>query len=211
MPVDPSSVVHYLILFLIAGNLFAIVIGVLLMAAPEWMAVLRDFSNRWISTRQLTKPLDVPHETDHAMLRYPRTLGAIMLASGSLILVKGGLFVYGLSVTEGGRLLAHFFGVRNMTLSVWESLWLTLMSVIMLGALLALLVGVLSLFMTPTLERIVKIANTWLTVRRTLKPLTKPNYKFDRMVTGNPRLWGGAIVVVALYAVAVLWWMLGKA
>ncbi len=208
MPVDLSNAVHYLILLLIVGNLFAIVMGVLLMAAPERMAALRDLSNRWVSTRQLTKPFDVPHETDQAMLRYPRTLGAIMLASGTLILIKGGLFVYGMSVTEGGRLLAHFFGVRNFNLGVWESLWLSLMSVIMLGALLALLVGVLSLFMTPALERIVKSANTWLTVRRTLKPLAKPNYKLDRMVTGNPQLWGGAIVVVALYAVAILWWIL---
>jgi len=53
--------------------------------------------------RRITKPLEVPHQTDHVMPRYPRSLSVILLASAALILAKGTVFVSEPSVADGGR------------------------------------------------------------------------------------------------------------
>jgi len=53
--------------------------------------------------RRITKPLEVSHQTDHVMLRYPRSLSVILLASAALILAKGTVFVSEPSVADGGR------------------------------------------------------------------------------------------------------------
>ncbi len=80
------------------------------------------------------------------MLRYPRVLGAILLASAALILIKGTIFVTGMSVAEGGTLLARLYGDADVSGGLWESLWISLIAFIMLGALTAVVVGLMSLF-----------------------------------------------------------------
>ena len=101
MSITPGSMLYFLILFLIFGNLFAFFIGVLMIAAPQRLGYLFKISNRWISTRRMTKPLEKPRQADRAMLRYPRMLGAIMLASAALILIKGIIFISGVSAADG--------------------------------------------------------------------------------------------------------------
>jgi hypothetical protein len=53
--ITPGSTLYYLILFLIFGNLFAFFIGVLMISAPQRLGDLFKISNRWISTRRMTK------------------------------------------------------------------------------------------------------------------------------------------------------------
>ena len=52
--ITPGSTLYYLILFLIFGNLFAFLIGVLMIAAPQRLGDLFKISNRWVSTRRPT-------------------------------------------------------------------------------------------------------------------------------------------------------------
>ncbi len=146
MSITPGSTLYYLILFLIFGNLFALFIGVLMIAAPQRLGDLFKISNRWISTRRMTKPLETPRQADRTMLRYPRVLGAIMLASAALILIKGTIFISGVSAAEGGSLLARLYSSVKLSAVAWEFIWVALIMIILLGAILAIVVGLMSLF-----------------------------------------------------------------
>jgi hypothetical protein len=206
MQITPDSMLYYLIVLLIIGNAFAFGIGVLMLAAPQQLNAIFKFSNRWISTRKMTKPLEKTRQTERAMLRYPRALGAILLASAALILIKGTIFVTGMSVAEGGELLARFYGDTNNSAGLWESLWLILIAFIMLGALTAAVVGLTSWFRPGQLKHWGKSTNRWVSTRKLTKPLEKPHYHLDKLVLARPRLWGGVITVLALFSAVVLWW-----
>jgi hypothetical protein len=206
MQITPDSMLYYLVVLLIIGNVFAFGIGVLMLAAPQQLSGVFKFSNRWISTRKMTKPLEKPRPTDRAMLRYPRVLGAILLASAVLILVKGAIFVTGMSAADGGRLLAQLYGNTDISASAWESLWISLIAFIMLGALTAVVVGLMSLFRPGWLKHWSKFTNRWISTRKLTKPLDTPHYHLDKLVLARPRLWGGVITVLALFSAVVLWW-----
>ncbi|MGA9032979.1 MAG: hypothetical protein WB402_10715 [Sulfuricaulis sp.] len=208
MSISPGSTLYYLILFLIFGNLFAFLIGVLMIAAPQRLGDLLKISNRWISTRRMTKPLAIPRQADRTMLRYPRALGAIMLASAALILIKGTIFISGVSVADGGSLLALLYSGVKLSAVVWEVIWVTLIMIILLGAILAIVVGLMSLFKVGKLKDWSESANRWVSTRQLTKPLDMPHYHLDKMVSAKPRLWGGVITALALFSSLVLWWFL---
>jgi len=204
--ITPGSTLYYLILFLIFGNLFALFIGVLMIAAPQRLGDLFKISNRWISTRRMTKPLETPRQADRTMLRYPRVLGAIMLASAALILIKGTIFISGVSAADGGSLLARLYSSVKLSAVAWEFIWVALIMIILLGAILAIVVGLISLFNVGKLMHWTESANRWVSTRQLTKPLDMPHYHLDKMVSAKPRLWGGVITVLALFSSLVLWW-----
>ena len=206
MSITPGSTFYYLILFLIFGNLFAFFIGVLMIAAPRRLGDLFKISNRWISTRRMTKPLEKSRQADRTMLRYPRVLGAIMLASAALILIKGIIFISGVSVADGGRLLTRLYTGVNLSAVAWEVIWATLITIILLGAILAIVVGLMSLFKLGKLKHWAESANRWVSTRQLTKPLDMPHYHLDKMVSAKPQLWGGVITALALFSSLVLWW-----
>jgi len=204
--ITPGSTFYYLILFLIFGNLFAFFIGVLMIAAPQRLGNLFRISNRWISTRRMTKPLEKPRQADRAMLRYPRVLGAIMLASAALILIKGIIFISGVNAADGGRLLARLYSGVNLSAVAWEVIWVTLITIILLGAIMAIAVGLMSLFKLGKLKHWAESANRWVSTRQLTKPLDMPHYHLDKMVSAKPQLWGGVITALSLFSSLVLWW-----
>lgn len=206
MQITPDSALYYFVLFLVVGNLLASVIGVIMLAAPRHLKALFQFSNRWISTRKMTKPLEKPRPADHILLRYPRVFGAILLVSAALILVKGTIFVTDLSAADGGKLLRDLYGDVSVSNGAWESLWISLVAFIVLGTLTAIGVGLMSLFRVGQLLHWARDANRWISTRKMTKPLDTPYYFLDELIVAQPRLWGGAITALALFSAVVLWW-----
>lgn len=205
MAITPGSLWYYVVVVLIGANLFALLIGVLMLAVPRRLQAWSRLPNRWISTRKLTKPLDQPRPTDHLLLRYPAVLGAVLLASAALILIKGAIFVTNLSVADGGQLLARLYPDAGLGRDVWEVLWLSLIGFITLGALLAFWVGAMAWFRQKQLARWVRTVNRWISTRMASKALETQRYQLDRWVSANPRLWGGVITATALFSSVMLW------
>ncbi len=205
MQISPDNMLYYVVVLLIFGNIFALVIGVLMLASPTRLNALFKFSNRWISTRRMTKPLEKPRPTERALLRYPRLLGAILLASAALILIKGAIFVIGMSAADGGRLLAGFYASADISRSAWEAMWISLVAFIIVGTMMAIVVGLMSLFRLGQLKHWLDSINRWVSTRQATKPLDTPHYHLDKMIVARPRLWGGLITALALFSVLVLW------
>jgi len=69
---------------LVAGSLLAIAVGVMLAFFPNAMHALEGYANRWVSTRQMTRPIaeggDRMHlALDRVVAAYPRTAGWILV------------------------------------------------------------------------------------------------------------------------------------
>lgn len=205
MQITPNSMMYYMVVLLIIGNVFALIIGVMMLVAPKQLSALSRISNRWISTRKMTKSLEKPRSSERVLLRYPRVLGVILLASAALILIKGAIFVTGMSTADGGRLLSLLYPGANVSTGAWESLWVSLVAFILLGAVLAVVVGLMSLFKIGKLKHWAKYVNRWVSTRRATKPLDVPHYHLDKLVAARPRAWGSVITALAFFSVVVLW------
>lgn len=202
------QVAHFIAQLLIAGNLFALLLGVLMLVAPQRLASMFNVSDRWVSTKRTFEPLDMVHDTDTISFRYPRVLGAILVLGAAFILIRGGIFAAGLSAAEGGRLLARVFGVGKIPPVVWEIFWVSMVAFIMLGALLALVVGVLSFYKKETLQRWSVFANRWVATHHVFEQLDKPHYGLNRIVHEKAQVWGLGIIVFSLCAIFLLVWYL---
>lgn len=193
-----------LIYLLIVGNLLALFIGVTIQVAPGKLRSWFGTWAGWITLRRATKPLDIPRDTDRFVLRYPRVLGAVLVVSASLILIQGAWFVAPLSTSAGGQLLAHLFPATRLAHGAWETLWLTSLWVLALGAVLALAVGLLALFRLDLLKSWSVLSNRWISTRRAAKPVSTAYFGVEHRVRAQPLLWGGLITLLSLHTLAVL-------
>lgn len=191
---------------LLIGNIFAVLVGLLLVVAPQQLARWSRLPNKWISTQAFGDRLEQMHDIDRYAFRRPRLLGVLLLAGAVFILLQGGLFVRRLGIADGGRMLATVFDGWMMAPTLWEALWLSLVILLAFGALLALLVGLLGLFGQAGLHGLVRVANRWISTRRSTEALDSPHYWLEELIRQRPRLWGAGIVLLGTYAVASLLW-----
>jgi hypothetical protein len=196
---------RYLIYVLIAGNLFALGLGVMLLVAPQTLVGWVGIGARWFSWRRATRALDIKHDTDAMLMRNPRLLGIVLLISGAVILVRAIAFATKVSANEGGQMLAGFFG-SALAPEAGQSLWLSLVSLVLLGAVLAVAVGLLALVRADVLARFSDFSNRWVTARKATQPLARTYRGLDLMVHTHPRLWGAVITLLAIYAAGMLIW-----
>jgi len=201
---------RWLLFLLIAGNGVAFVVGVLLWARPQhylrWFEPKRGSPR---SVRQLLKPFDLMRDIDRLLLGRPRFIGTVIVVSSLFILVKGGLFVSGMSLHEGGKMLRRLFGTgQSWSPQAWEYLWQNLVWVLGLGVVFALLVGLLALNRFELLQRWSEAANRWVSGRRATKDLAPPYYGPDGLVRARPRVWGAVICVSAFYSATILFWLM---
>ncbi len=193
------------VLILIAANLLAAVVGVLMMFPRPGHSNFFKYGDRWISTRKLLKPFEIPRAADAKIMRYPRVLGLALSIGAAFIVIKLGVLLLNYRAVEGGQLLARVFNI-SLDAPLWESLWITTLVLLLVGAVAAVLLGLAAVFNVGLIERLSARANRWVSTRRALKPLETPYYGFDTWVAKKPRLWGGVIVLAALYTAVVLFW-----
>ena len=200
---------HLIAHLLIAGNLLALIVGVLMLVAPHRLEAMFKVSDRWVSTKRTFEPLDLVHDVDGVVFRYPRVLGGILVVGAVFILVRGGLFAAGTSAAEGGRLLARVFGTKLAPV-VWEIFWVHMVATMLLGALLALAVGILSFYRMETLKRWSGVANRWVSTHHVFDSLDKPHYGLNKIIHGKSQIWGLLITVFSLCALFLLVWYLRR-
>lgn len=203
-----QELIRVALMILLVGNVFAVVVGVFMIIAPQRLARWSRLPNRWVSTKAVIEPLEQMRDVDRYALRRPRLLGVLLLAGAAVILFQGSPFVWRLSIADGGRLLANVFGNSSMPSGPWEALWLSLVMLLVLGVLLTLTVGLLGLFSPGALARLHAKANRWISTRRSSEALDAPHYALDHIIRHRPRIWGGAIVLLAAYTLIHLLWLL---
>lgn len=203
---------RWFLFLLVAGNGIAFMVGVLLWVRPQrylrWFELKRGHPR---SVRQVFKPVDIMRDTDRWLLSRPRLVGAVIVASSLFILIKGGLFVSGTSLHEGGKMLARLFGNgQRWSPQAWEYLWQNLVWLLALGAVFALVVGLVAFSRFELFQRWSDVANRWVSGRRATRDFAQPYYVPDKLVHARPRLWGVVICVTALYSFVILLWLVQR-
>lgn len=202
--IPETLVIDTMMRVVIAANVFALVIGIVMLLAPQWLTGLSRLGNRWVTLRKLTKPLDIMRNLDEVPLRQPRVYGVVIFIASGYILLQNAWLLISTNASSGGRVLADIFVGVAMPPALWESLWLTLLMLTLLGAIAGVLMALLFLFNTKMLVMVSATANRWISTRRGMRPLDTFYSSVDNHVLKKPRVWGGVITFLAMYAIVVL-------
>lgn len=187
-----------LILFLLLGSVTGLFAGAALLLRPEWMLRASKFANRWVSTRQMARPLDRSINMDAWFYRYNRICGALLM-SGAIYIV----YFFTAAFDKAGALKNVFKAA-----SVPPALMAGLLDALVLGCLVtAIFAAIVSLFLIlrpSMLREFEQLANQKISLRQALKPLESQHGGMDQYVFKNARLAGILLLMGSIYTLVVL-------
>lgn len=186
---------HMVWIFLLVTSLLVFFMGVGLTLRIPAMMRLFDLMNRWVSVRNIVRHLS---ETEVSVepLRRPVFLGIVIVAgaAASVFILKDYPLEAFVPLFMGKVPIATAVTLSTMTKSL-----------LVIGNIICLLVGVLMLFFPALLSRIEGVADSWYSVRKQMPPIAKTHVEVDKWVLSHPTVSGIALMVMALgLAVSVL-------
>jgi hypothetical protein len=187
-----------LIFFLLLGSVAGLFAGVALLLRPDWLQRVGKFTNRWISTRQLARPLVRSIILDGWLYRYNRLSGALLLI-GSIYIVYFFTAVFNKPVA-----LNNVFKTASIPPSVMVGLIDAMVLCALLGALFTVMISLFLMFRPSMLREFEQRANQRTSLRQGLKPLEIQRDGLDRYVFRNGRLAGMLILAGSIYTLAIL-------
>lgn len=184
------------IIFLFIGSLFAIVIGTGLILRSAAMFRFFGVMNRWVSTRKILKPVEIPRNTDAAMHRQRRTIGSMF------ILGAGFSFVLLIKEFDVAAIVLVF--QRSMAPTAVEIAARTAKWVLLVGDVLAIAVGIAMIAVPEALAKLEARSNEWYSVRRHDRNFDQMHMHVDGWVETYPRAIGWSIVLLSVFVVVNL-------
>ena len=187
-----------LILFLLLGSVAGLFAAVALLLRPELLLRVSKLANRWVSTRQLSRPLLRFFSLDSWFYRYNRLSGAVLMA-GSIYMVY-----FFTAVFDKTAALNNVFKTAMVPPALMTGLVDALVLASLMGAVFAMLIS-LFLILRPSMLREFELhANRSISLRKSLKPLEITREGVDQYVFQNMRLTGVLILLGSLYTLVVL-------
>lgn len=182
-----SAVVVFLFVTSVVGLLLGLGLMLRIRATMPFMGVM----NHWVSTRSATRPLDSPHQVAGAAAS-TRWFGVILIAVGAYAaVVMVGSF-------DVARLAAVFRIDARYSLA---ALGLEAMKwFLIVGALAAIITGVMLLFFPKAWRQVEARVNRWYSTRDLELAGDTVYMSLDRVVETSPRAAGGVIFVLSLVA-----------
>jgi hypothetical protein len=192
---------HDLAIFLFLGAVLGGVIGLLLIFRPQLFWRINRVANSWITLRVAERPLDRYISVERWFYRLHRPFG--------LFFAIGAVYVMGFFATAYDKTAAMHALVPYAPAVVLDFLLDALVIVLLVGAALALFVGLLLWLRPNQLRRIDEVANRWLSSRRATKVLDVPHNQVDRYVAHHARVSGWVMLAGSGYLFVAILMILG--
>ncbi len=174
-------------IFLIFGAVMGIALGLLLILRPQLLPSINHVANRWISMRHADRVLDQNISIDYWFYQHHRPMGILVILGAGYILVNFGYLF------DKDASLQSLAGYAPAALL--DGLLEALVLASLLGASVALIVGLLLWLRPNLLHGIEREANVWVSSRRATKVLNVPHDQFDLYVEHHARLAGWLLLM----------------
>jgi hypothetical protein len=178
-------------IFLMIGAGFALIAGLLLLFDSRRAFSIGAWLDRWVSTRQVLRPLEKHHSIARPMYRMHRLVGALICAGALYALIVLGTAQGAAAMTKS----LSGLGSRHFVEWLSESLRLFLL----IGNAGALLFGVFFIVRPSALKRLEAWADRSISGRQATKPLEISRGSADQFVRAHPRMVGALVVLGSLY------------
>lgn len=201
MYTDPVSIIlgQSLAIFLLIGALTGIALALLLILRPSLLARINSVANRWFSTRRFDRSLDRIISLEDWFYRHHCLFGLLAtLGAGYLIVFFGLLFDRAAALQH----LSAYLPARQ------AGGWLdALVLAALVGAVLALLVGVFLCLRPSMLRDVEEVSNRWVSSRRATRALAIPREAADIYIARHARPIGWLLLLasLALFFLVLRW------
>jgi hypothetical protein len=185
--------VQFLLVLFLVVSVSGLAVGVGLIASSPKIVGYFHALNRWVSTRHVLRPVEVPVDTERVTHRHHRWLaGGFVL--GGLVAVFG-LFA-GLDAAAVGAAFAAKRFAPLVTIGVESAKW-----VLIAGSALGVVIGAM-LLLYPNAEGVLeRFANRWISPRRVTRSWDDMHMNLDALVEAHPRPAGWIITCTSAAAV----------
>ncbi|HUK03696.1 MAG TPA: hypothetical protein VLV90_01290 [Burkholderiales bacterium] len=176
---------------LLAGAAFALLTGLLLLFDSRRALRIAERLDRWISTREVVKPLEEFRTISRPLYRMHRLVGALICAGALYSLIVLGL-------PSGGTAIAKSLsGIGPVRFSAWISD--SLRYVLLAGNFGALLFGLVFLMRPSALKSLEAWADRRISERKAVKPLETMRMSADQFLRRHPRTVGVLVILGSAY------------
>lgn len=177
-PIIASLLLRSAVLFLMVGSIAGLVVGALLIRSPQRLRVIGNLLNRWVSTRHIDQALERSINVDPWFYRHRRI-------SGGLILLASVYILYALTFNLDRANVIIGLSLRfSLHQALVGGLLDALVLSTLLGALLAVFVGLFLLLRPSSLRDFEQVSNRWVSMRRALKPMEVRREAVDEYLSG---------------------------
>ena len=194
--------VQFLIVSFLVVAVAGLAVGVGLIVSSLKTVQFFNVVNRWVSTRHVLKPVEVPRDTERVTHRYHRWLaGGFVL--GGLISIFG--LAAGVDASALSAVLAEERTVPIVAIALESTKWF-----LIVGSVFGVVVGGM-LFLYPHAEDILeRFANQWVSSRQLTRGGDEMHMTLDRLVGAHPKPAGWIIACTSAAAVIAALIMLAR-
>ena len=194
--------VQFLIVLFLVVAVAGLAVGVGLIVSSLKTVQFFNVVNRWVSTRHVLKPVEVPRDTERITHRYHRWLaGGFVL--GGLISIFG--LAAGVDASALSAALAERRVVPLVAIAVESTKWF-----LIVGSVFGVVVGGMLLLYPDAENTLERFANQWVSSRQLTRGGDEMRMTLDRLVEARPKPAGWIIACTSAAAVIVALVMLAR-
>ena len=188
-----SEFYHWLLSSLFILGILLIPIGLSFMLVPNKIIQIANRMNKWITTEPFFQTINKPIYKERFFYRHNKIIGFMIFLTASICL-------YLLTIDTGIDSIT--IGLINFAESAFGKWLLIVMYYILLVTLfLAFLFGVIMFVRPSSLKSFEEAGNRWIDTDSWWKVLDNQNELPDKILPGNPRVFGFIIVMAAIYII----------
>lgn len=183
------------LIFLGGAALLGILVGAGMLLKHEQVMRLNQYFSHWKSTEKFGEHFDRPRSSERFFYRHHRLVGAGLFIGAMLVLYT---FVISYNVRKISAVIARDY---------W---WLldALMGLLLIGSVLAAIIGFIMLSRPSLLRDLEKSANRWISTDRLLKWLNGMHYSAEQSILQHRKLAGVCLIFGSIYILIALGYFL---
>jgi hypothetical protein len=186
---------QFLIVLFLVGGAFVFAVGTGLVVSNAGMQRIFARLNRWVSTRRVLRPLEIPHDTTQFVRKYRRWIGAFFIVGACYA-------IYGLVASYNERAFVSMLDMQ--TWPRYFAAWLAESArwILLLGNAAAIVAGIMLELAPDKLAALETKGGHWFSDRQIAKGADTINDPLDRLVATYPRFAGCIIALVGALMMA---------
>jgi hypothetical protein len=177
------------VVFLFIGSLLGLVLGIGLLLRSAAMLRFIHAMNRWVSTRQMLKPLELPLQVAQAAAS-ARWFGAVLVALGAYTTV---VLLTAVDVNGIAAMVKVDPRYSLAAIGIHAAKW-----TLVLGSMVAVATGIMLLFFPRAWRSVEARANRWYSTGNLEGSEDTVYLSLERLVEGFPRASGAVIALLSL-------------
>jgi hypothetical protein len=186
---------QFLIVLFLVGGVFVFAVGTGLLVANAEMQRIFATLNRWVSTRRVLRPLEIPRDTTQFVRKYRRWIGAFFIAGACYS-------IYGLGISFNEQAFVSLLNMQSWP--KYFAAWLAASArwILLLGNAAAIVAGIMLELFPDKLAMLETKGGHWFSDRQIAKGADAINDPLDRLVATYPRIAGSIIALVGVLMMA---------